>query len=173
MNKFENGSGISLVLEECDSMIWYIWRNAPAFWNREIQFWISKPQFTPRISFFFASAPNLVCYTWPVVCVFTKRSLGMNLSSSYQFPHGSVIKFCQFPCSAVFVVGEMTCTLGGKDETVLYIIRCFTLQTATGNEIWTKTRLGTVIWYHHLTSPSSFLVPSFTMSIVWERKISL
>ena len=104
MNEFENGSGISLVLEECDPMIWYIWTNDPTFWNREIQFWISKPQLTPRISFFSASAPNLVCYTWPVVCVFTKRSLGMSLSSSYQFPHGSVIKFCQFPCSAVFVV---------------------------------------------------------------------
>jgi len=44
----------------------------------------------------------------------------MSLSSSYQFPHGSVIKFCQFPCSAVFVVDEMTCTLGVKDETDLY-----------------------------------------------------
>ena len=63
---------------------------------------------------------NLVCYTWPVVCGFTQRSLGMSLSSSYQFPHGSVIKFFQFPCSAVFVVGEMTCTLGGKDQTALY-----------------------------------------------------
>ena len=92
----------------------------PDFWNREIQFWISKPQLTPRISFFFASASNLVCHTWPVVCVFTKRFLGMSLSFSFQFPHGSVIKFYQFPCSAVFVVSEMTCTLGGKDETSLY-----------------------------------------------------
>ena len=86
--------------------------------------------------------------------------LGMSLSFSYQFPHGSVIKFCQFPCSAVFVVGEMTCTLGGKDETVLYIIRCFTLQTATGNEIWTKTRLGTVIWYPH-PSPALLILSTF------------
>ena len=125
INKFENGRGISLVLEESDSIIWYIWRNDLAFWNRQIQFWISKPQFTPRISFFFASAPNLVCYTWPVVCVFTKRSLGMSLSSSYQLPHGSVIKFCQFPCSAVFVVDEMTCTLRGKDETALYSLGQF------------------------------------------------
>jgi len=43
----------------------------------------------------------------------------MSLSSSYQFPHGSVIKFCQFPCSALFVVDEMTCTLGEKDEIAL------------------------------------------------------
>ena len=30
------------------------------------------------------------------------------------------------------------------------------MQTATGNEIWTKTRLSSVIWYPHLPPPSSF-----------------
>ena len=151
INKFENGRGISLVLEESDSIIWYIWRNDLAFWNRQIQFWISKPQFTPRISFFFASAPNLVCYTWPVVCVFTKRSLGMSLSSSYQFPHGSVIKFCQFPCSAVFVVNEMTCTLGGKSETALYSLGV----SICKQPLWMRfePKQGWALWLGTTTSP--------------------
>ena len=151
MNKFENGSGISLLLEECDSMIWYIWRNDPDFWNREIQFWISKPQLTPRISFFSASAPNLVCYTWPVVCVFTTRSLGRSLSSSYQFPHGSVIKFCQFPCWAVFVVSEMTCTLGGKDETALYSLGVWICKQPLGMRF--EPKQGWALWFGTLTSP--------------------
>lgn len=151
-------------------MIWYIWRNDPAFWNSKIQFWISKRQLTPRISFCSASAPNLVCYTWPVLCVFKQCSLRRSLSSSYQCPHGSVIKYCQFACS----VDKMTCTLGGKEQpSLINYVDCINLQTATGNTIWTKTRLSTVILYPHLPRPSHSSVPSFTMSLVWDRKISL
>ena len=35
------------------------------------------------------------------------------------------------------------------------------MQTATGNEIWTKTRLSSVIWFPHLPSPSSFFSTVF------------
>ena len=102
-------------------------------------------------SVFSASAPNLVCYTWPVVCVFTKRSLGMSLSSSYQFSHGSVIKFCQFPCSAVFVVNEMTCTLGGKSETALYSLGV----SICKQPLWMRfePKQGWALWLGTTTSP--------------------
>ena len=126
------------------------------WWSLECHIFLTKWGFQKLFSHSSSSLSTLsnllTCYgiSWNLYFA-VNLLLAMSLSSSYQFPHGSVIKFCQFPCSAVFVVDEMTCTLGGKNETAPYLLGV----SICKQPLWMRfePKQGWALWLGTTTSP--------------------